>query len=103
MSADKFFGGQFGGSLRGFVGADQKPYLDTGDDGEKGGDRNQSPRVAREGFSVIGGSFFSRFWAYGLAGTVAGVLWVGLALWLNRDYPLLPPIESDQERKRRDG
>ena len=93
------FGSAFGIAdrrLRGedgcFVSADQKPYLDSGNDDESG-------REVGQGFRIVRDLFLGRFWPYYLAGAITGALMVGLMLWLNRDYPKLPGTGRDQERK----
>ncbi len=95
--------GRIGGDPRSPISTNQKPDLDRGDDGEKKCDENQGLGVVRQRLGVVRSSFFSRFWPYGLFGAISGVLVVGLMFWLNWYFPNLPPVESENQRKRRGG
>ena len=74
----------------------QIPHLDCGEGCESGGEDGQR-------LSVISESFIRRFWPYYLTGAALGAMIMALMLWLNRNYPNLPTVESDDERKRDEG
>ena len=81
---------------RGLVRADQVEAL-------KDGDADQKPGEDREDFGPVGDSFIRQFGPYYLFGMTIGAVCVAILLWLNRGDPNLPTVESDEERKKRDG
>jgi hypothetical protein len=85
----------FSGDSGRLVSAKQKPNLNSGDDGKQGSDDSQD-------FGVVSDSLISWLWPYYLLGAAIGAVWVGLCFWLNRNYPKLPPVKSEQKNKPRD-